>query len=74
MHVCSNFRDAGRVVAPSSPASRLESGAPVYAFAAPILNMRVLHVGQEPSVAGLPFFMVIGFGSFISRFSRHFRQ
>lgn len=42
--------------------------------ALPILNILVLQTGQEPSVAGLPFFMVMGFGSFISRFTLHFRQ
>ena len=43
-----------------------------YAF--PILNILVLHTGQLPSVAGLPFFIVIGLGAFISRFVRHFKQ
>ncbi len=42
--------------------------------ALPILNMRVPQVGQTPSVAGLPFFIVMGVGFFISRFSRHLRQ
>jgi len=42
--------------------------------ALPILNILVLHTGQAPSVAGLPFFIVMGLGFFISRFSRHFRQ
>lgn len=42
--------------------------------ALPILNMRVPQVGQAPSVAGLPFFIVMGLGFFISRFSRHLRQ
>lgn len=42
--------------------------------ALPILNILVLQTGQEPSVAGLPFFIVMGFGSFISRFTLHFRQ
>jgi len=40
----------------------------------PILNIRVLHVGQVPSVAGLPFFMVMAFGSFISLLTLHLRQ
>ena len=40
----------------------------------PILNILVLQTGQLPSVAGLPFFMVMGFGSFISRFTLHLRQ
>jgi hypothetical protein len=42
--------------------------------ALPILNILVLHTGQTPSVAGLPFFIVMGFGFFISRFTRHLRQ
>ena len=41
---------------------------------APILNILVLHTGQIPSVAGRPFFMVIGFGSEISRVVLHFMQ
>ncbi len=40
----------------------------------PILNILVLQTGQAPSVAGLPFFIVIAFGSFISRLTRHLRQ
>jgi len=40
----------------------------------PILNILVLQTGHEPSVAGLPFFIVMGFGSFISRFTLHLRQ
>ncbi|HET7738379.1 MAG TPA: hypothetical protein VFK32_07385 [Tepidiformaceae bacterium] len=40
----------------------------------PILNILVEQTGQVPSVAGFPFFIVIGFGFCISRFSRHFRQ
>jgi len=40
----------------------------------PILNILVLQTGQVPSVAGLPFFMVMGFGPFISRLTLHFRQ
>ncbi len=34
---------------------------------APILNILVLHVEHVPSVAGRPFFMVIGLALFISR-------
>jgi hypothetical protein len=41
---------------------------------APILNILVLHTGQVPSVAGRPFFMVIGFASVISRDVLHFMQ
>jgi VIT1/CCC1 family predicted Fe2+/Mn2+ transporter len=40
----------------------------------PILNIFVLHSGQVPVVAFLPFFIVYGCGSTISRFVRHFRQ
>jgi len=40
----------------------------------PILNIFVLQVGQVPFVAGLPFFMVIDFGFFISLFALHFTQ
>ncbi len=40
----------------------------------PILNIFVLHVGQVPEIAGLPFFMVTGFGFFISLFVLHFTQ
>jgi hypothetical protein len=40
----------------------------------PILNILVLQTGQLPSVAGFPFFIVMGFGSFISRFTLHLRQ
>ena len=43
-----------------------------YAF--PILNILVPHERQVPCVAGLPFFMVITFGSFISFFDLHFTQ
>jgi hypothetical protein len=38
------------------------------------LNILVLQTGQEPSVAGLPFFMVMAFGLFISRLTLHLRQ
>jgi hypothetical protein len=41
---------------------------------APILNILVQHTGQVPSVAGRPFFMVIGFASVISREVLHFMQ
>ena len=41
---------------------------------APILNILALHTGQVPSVAGRPFFMVIGFASDISRDVLHFMQ
>lgn len=40
----------------------------------PILNILVLQTGQTPSVAGLPFFIVMAFGVFISRLTLHFRQ
>lgn len=40
----------------------------------PILNIFVPQVGHLPSVAGLPFFIVMGVGLDISRFTRHFRQ
>ena len=57
---------------PSFGFARLNARRGVQAF--PILNILVLHTGQEPSVAGLPFFMVMGFGSFMSRFTLHLRQ
>jgi hypothetical protein len=41
---------------------------------APILNILVLHTGQVPSVAGRPFFIVIGFAFVISRDVLHFMQ
>jgi len=41
---------------------------------APILNIRVPHTGHVPSVAGRPFFIVIGRGFCISRFALHFMQ
>jgi len=40
----------------------------------PILKMAVLHVGQVPLIAGLPFFMVYGLEPLISRLSLHFTQ
>jgi hypothetical protein len=40
----------------------------------PILNIFVPQEGQVPWVAGLPFFIVIDFGSLISLFVRHFIQ
>ncbi len=36
--------------------------------------MAVLHVGQVPLIAGLPFFMVYGPAPWISRLSRHLTQ
>ncbi len=44
------------------------------AGAAPILNIFVPQSGQIPSVAGLPFFIVTGLGSFISFLLLHFMQ
>jgi len=41
---------------------------------APILNILVLHTGQVPSVAGRPFFIVIGLALVISRVVLHFMQ
>jgi hypothetical protein len=43
-------------------------------FALPILYMPVPQTGHTPFVAGLPFFIVTGLASFISRCVRHFRQ
>ncbi len=43
-------------------------------LALPILYMPVLQTGQVPFVAGLPFFIVTGVASFISRWVRHFKQ
>jgi len=43
-----------------------------YAF--PIRNIFVPQEGHVPWVAGLPFFIVIAFGSFISFLARHFTQ
>lgn len=37
-------------------------------------NIFVEQTGHTPDVAGFPFFIVMGVGSFISRFVRHFRQ
>jgi len=45
-----------------------------YPYAFPILNIFVPHTGHVPWVAGLPFFMVIDLGSFISLLARHFTQ
>jgi hypothetical protein len=42
--------------------------------APPILNIRVPHSGHSPSVAGRPFFIVIGLASFMSRCVLHFMQ
>lgn len=44
------------------------------AYAFPILNIAVEHVGHVPFVAGLPFFRVTGFTPDISRFALHFTQ
>ena len=41
---------------------------------APILNILVPQVLQVPFVAGLPFFIVIAWGFFISLFDLHFTQ
>ncbi len=46
----------------------------VRVYPLPILNMAVLHFGQVPLIAGLPFFMVYGFAPLMSRLSRHFTQ
>ena len=43
-------------------------------FPAPILKILVPQVGQVPSVAGRPFFIVICFESLISRWVLHFMQ
>jgi hypothetical protein len=43
-------------------------------LALPILNIFVPQVGQTPWVAGLPFFIVISFVSFISRLALHLTQ
>jgi len=40
----------------------------------PILNILVLHVGQVPEIAGLPFFIVTGLAPEISLLLRHFTQ
>jgi len=40
----------------------------------PILNILVPQDGHIPCVAGLPFFMVMDLGSFISFLARHFTQ
>jgi hypothetical protein len=40
----------------------------------PILNILVPQVGHTPWVAGLPFFIVICFASFISLLALHFTQ
>ena len=40
----------------------------------PIINIFVLQVGHVPLVAGLPFFMVMDFGSFISLLVLHLTQ
>ena len=43
-------------------------------LALPILNILVPQDGQMPWVAGLPFFMVTAFASFISLFDLHLTQ
>ena len=43
-------------------------------LAAPILNILVPQTGHFPSVAGLPFFIVICTASLISRLVLHFTQ
>jgi hypothetical protein len=43
-------------------------------FQPPILKTFVLHFGQTPLVAGLPFFSFTFFGSFISTDFLHFTQ
>jgi hypothetical protein len=40
----------------------------------PILNIFVLHTGQDPWVAGRPFFMVMALAPFISLLVRHLTQ
>ena len=52
--------------------ARLRSAVDDQAF--PILNILVLHTGHTPSVAGLPFFIVMAFGVFISLLTLHLRQ
>jgi hypothetical protein len=44
------------------------------AYAFPILNIAVEHVGHVPFVAGLPFLRVTGFIPAISRFALHLTQ
>ena len=43
-------------------------------LAKPFLKIAVLHEGQVPFTAGLPFFIVYGLGLVISLLSRHFTQ
>ena len=67
----------GRVQARSLPDCRPTGADGLLAetyLLAPILNILVLHTGQVPSVAGRPFFIVIGFASVISRDVLHFMQ
>ncbi len=40
----------------------------------PILNIFVLHVGQVPEIAGLPFFMVTALAPLISLLLLHLTQ
>jgi hypothetical protein len=56
----------------TQPSQSFKSGR-VY-LALPILNILVPQVGQIPEVAGLPFFIVIALGAFISLFFRHLTQ
>jgi hypothetical protein len=49
-------------------------GCPAAYFVAPILNILVPHSGQVPSVAGRPFFMVMGLAPLIWRWVLHFMQ
>ena len=44
------------------------------AYALPILNIVVPQVGQEPLVAGFPFFIVTALASFISFLALHLTQ
>ena len=62
------------VGAPAPPGNPLfESGERAYLLF-PILNILVPQVGQTPCVAGLPFFIVMAFSSFIVRIVRHLIQ
>lgn len=46
----------------------------LYSGILPILNIDVPQVGHVPLHAGLPFFITVGFGSFMSLFALHFTQ
>ena len=50
------------------------SGADLEIYAAPILKILVPQTGQEPCVAGRPFFIVICLASLISRDALHLTQ